>query len=86
MALGLDYASERISSNDSSGCGHLPGKLVPLEKFDYHNQLMGCVLRKSFHQVNFTGITASYHAQLNGVSCYGLQHTTCMHVRETEVC
>ena len=57
MALGLHYASERVGSNDSSGCDHLPGKLVPLEKFDYHNQLMGCVLRKSFHQVNFTGIT-----------------------------
>ena len=57
MALGLHYASERVSSNDSSGCDHLPGKLVPLEDFDYLNELMGCVLRKSFHQVNFTGIT-----------------------------
>ena len=57
MALGLHYASERVSSNDSNGCDHFPGKLVPLEKFDYHNQFMGCVLRKSFHQVNFTGIT-----------------------------
>ncbi len=57
MALGLHCASERVSSNDSSGCDHLPGKLVPLEMFEYHNQLMGCVLRKSFHEVNFTGIT-----------------------------
>ena len=57
MALGLHYASERVSSNDSSGCDHLPGKQVPLEDFDYLNEQMGCVLRKSFHQVNFTGIT-----------------------------
>ena len=57
MALGLDYASEKVSRNDSNGCDHLPGKLVPLENFDYHNELMGCVLKKSFHQVNFTGIT-----------------------------
>ena len=57
MALGLDHALERVSRNDSSGCDHLPGKLVPLENFDYYNELMGCVLKKSFHQVNFTGIT-----------------------------
>ena len=59
MALGLHYASERVKANDSSGCNHLTGNLVTLENFDYHNELMGCVLRKSFHQVNFTGITVS---------------------------
>ena len=57
MALGLHHAAETVKRNDSSGCGHLPGKLVPLENFDYHNELMGCILRKSYHQVNFTGIT-----------------------------
>ena len=57
MALGLDHASERVRANDSTGCNHLPGRLVTLESFDYHNELMSCILRLSFHEVNFTGIT-----------------------------
>ena len=59
MALGLHHASERVKKNDSSGCSHLSGNLVNLEDFDYQNELMGCILRKSFHEVNFTGITVS---------------------------
>ena len=59
MALGLHNASEKVKINDSSGCGHLPGKLVPLEQFDYANQMMGCVLRNSIAEVDFTGITVS---------------------------
>ena len=61
MALGLHAASERVRMNDSSGCGHLPGELVPLEEFDYHNERMGCVLHDSFHQVDFNGITVSHY-------------------------
>ncbi len=59
MALGLHNASERVRVNDSSGCDHLPGELAPLEDFDYLNDRMGCVLRISFQQVNFRGITVS---------------------------
>ena len=59
MALGLHIASEMVMMNNSSGCDHVPGRLVPLEDFDYMNGRMGCVLRKSFHQVHFHGITVS---------------------------
>ena len=68
MALGLHNASERVRVNDSSGCGHLPGKLVPLEKFDYLNDRMGCVLRNSFQQVSFRGITVSHPSCSIGIS------------------
>ena len=60
MALGLHNASERVKINDSSGCDHLPGELVPLEHFDYLNDKMGCVLRNSFQHVSFRGITVSH--------------------------
>ena len=60
MALGLHEASERVRLNDSSGCGHLPGELVPLEQFDYLNEKMGCVFRESFQQVTFRGITVRF--------------------------
>jgi len=66
MALGLDIASERVNRNDSSGCDHLPGELVPLENFTYKNEMMGCVLFNSFHQVNFSGITGTVVFNSNG--------------------
>ncbi len=59
MALGLHNASERVRVQDSSGCEDLPGNLVPLEQFDYLNEKLGCVLRNSFQQVSFRGITVS---------------------------
>ena len=67
MALGLHNASERVRMNDSSGCGHLPGKLVPLEQFDYWNQMMGCVLQRSIAEVHFIGITVSSQNQTDQV-------------------
>ena len=60
LAVGLHNALEWIQINDSSGCGHLPGELVPLEKFDYLNERMGCVLRKSLYGISFTGVTVSH--------------------------
>lgn len=60
MAVGLHSTSERVRMNDSSGCDHLSGELVPLENFDYVNDMMGCMLRNSFQQVNFSGITVSH--------------------------
>ena len=61
MALGLHNASERVRLNDSTGCDddNLSGELVPLEEFEYVNDRMGCVLRESFQQVRFHGITVS---------------------------
>lgn len=67
MAIGLHNASEKVRMNDSAGCEDLPGQLVPLEYFDYLNERMGCVLRKSFQQVNFHGITVS-------CSCKRIKH------------
>ena len=59
IAVGLNITLNKIQSNDILGCESHPGKLVPLEKFNYSNDKMGCVLVKSFSEVNFTGITVS---------------------------
>ena len=59
IALGLHNASESVRINDSRGCENYPGELVSLEKFDYHNKMMGCVLRRSIANIDFTGITVS---------------------------
>ena len=45
--------------NDSSGCEDYHGELVPLEKFNYRNKMMGCVIRRSLGNVKFAGITVS---------------------------
>ena len=57
MAMSLQNVSERVRRNDSSGCSHLPGELVPLDQFDYANELMGCLMRNSYYNIDFSGIT-----------------------------
>ena len=59
MAIALQNVSERVRRNDSSGCSKLPGELVLLEQFDYENELMGCMMRNSYYDITFTGITVS---------------------------
>ena len=57
IALGLDRASKKIASGNDSGCSHLPGDLVPLEKFDYFNEKVGCIMKQSMDEIAFNGIT-----------------------------
>ena len=59
LGLGLMEAADRISRNDESGCESVSGKLVPLEKFTYFNDKMGCVLHQSMANVSFVGVTVS---------------------------
>ena len=59
LAIGLDIASKRIAAGNDSGCGHLPGDLVPLEQFDYYDERLGCIMTQSMEEVTFTGVTVS---------------------------
>ena len=59
MAIGLDIASKKISTGNDSGCENVPGDLVPLEQFNYTNMKLGCILKQSFSEINFLGITVS---------------------------
>ena len=63
LAFALDKASNIIASNRSleevvslTGC-NVTGSLVPLEKFSYDNELLGCVVRWCIEQTNFMGVT-----------------------------
>ena len=60
IALALDTASKRIAVGNDSGCGHLSGDLVPLELFDYTNERVGCIMKRSMDDVKFTGVTVSF--------------------------
>ena len=59
IAIGLDIASKKIKAGNDSGCENLYGELVPLEMFHHANEKVGCIMRKSFDEVMFTGITVS---------------------------
>ena len=62
LALGLNRTQEMFLSNynvSEIGCGGLDGGLVPLEQFDYSNGVMGCVMRWSLGQTNFSGVSVS---------------------------
>ena len=61
IAIGLDIASKKITAGNDSGCENLNGELVPLEMFDYRNEKLGCIMRKSFDEIMFTGITVSFN-------------------------
>ena len=71
IALSLHNASESVRINDSRGCEDYPGELVSLEKFDYRNQMMGCVFRRSIANIDFTGITVSISPYpMNAMKCH----------------
>ena len=59
IAIGLDIASKKVIAGNECGCEHLYGELVPLEMFDHANEKLGCIIRKSFDEVMFTGVTVS---------------------------
>lgn len=67
VAIGLNITAEKIRSNNTVGCDDQWGELVPLEKFAYSNDKLGCVMVKSFSEVNFTGITVCSAAKITNL-------------------
>jgi len=62
LALALNRTQDMIRSNfnvSEIGCDGLDGGLVPLEQFNYSNGVMGCVIRWSLEQTNFSGLSVS---------------------------
>ena len=57
MVIGLDIATKRIAAGNESGCENLTGDLMPLEYFNYTNEKLGCIMKQSFGEVQFLGIT-----------------------------
>ena len=62
LALGLKRTQEMFLSSynvSEIGCDGLDGGLVLLEQFNYSNGVMGCVMRWSLEQTNFSGVSVS---------------------------
>ena len=64
LAFALNSTMEMVNAGDISGTGcdrqMLSGELVPLERFNYSNALMGCVMRWNIQQTNFSGVSVSW--------------------------
>ncbi len=58
LAKALNKTQGMVDSRDisGSGCEETPGELVDLNMFNYSNGLMGCIIRWSLTQTNFTGV------------------------------
>lgn len=74
IALGLNTTLARIVNNDTSGCEGVPGSIVPLADFEYDNALMGCLLRQSYHQTSFSGVTVSKMIVIEYLVLYQSMH------------
>ncbi|CAI8027311.1 hypothetical protein GBAR_LOCUS15626 [Geodia barretti] len=51
--------SDKIEAGEEGGCGDVEGELVPLERFDYSNDKLGCLLLESLDQLYFLGISGN---------------------------
>lgn len=67
LALGLNSTSNKIAQENDTGCEEqYYGDLVPLEEFNYTNQKIGCILRKSISEVQFDGLSGPIKFNANG--------------------
>ena len=58
LAFALNITSELVAWGNVSETGcDLEGELVPLHMFNYSNALLGCVIRWSLEQTDFTGVS-----------------------------
>ena len=58
LAEALNKTEEmRLDNEMISNCTDFDGDLVPLNHFNYSNELMGCVLKHNLHQTNFLGVS-----------------------------
>ena len=71
VAQVLNYTEEMRLRNESKEdnefkkCANLPGKMVPLNEFNYSNAFMGCIMKNNFYRINFTGVSVSPYGQYN---------------------
>ena len=78
LAFALNRTMTMVNSEDinETRCQNASGSLVPLHKFTYSNGLMGCLIKWSLEQTNFSGLTVSLshmewykHTCLQSVAC-----------------
>ena len=74
LALALNSTDAMIKGENTTAmvteCENATGSLVPLEEFDYSNELMGCLIRWNIQQTHtFYGLTVCLCTQLYIAFC-----------------
>ncbi len=61
LALALNNTITMLDARDISGtnCDNATGELVPLERFNYTNEKVGCVIQFHLQNTNFSGGSVS---------------------------
>ena len=60
LALALNNTMSMYNSNghiNGTGCEDVSGSLVPLERFNYSNAKMGCLIQWNIQRTNIYGVT-----------------------------
>ena len=68
LALALNHTDALIKAGDFAKiteCGNATGSLVSLEKFNYSNELVGCLIQWSIQQTDFYGLSVSYSEEFS---------------------
>ena len=65
LALALNKTLSMVEEGNSSvietDCKNATGSLVPLEEFNYSNEMMGCLIQWNLQRTNFSGVSVSVH-------------------------
>ena len=64
LALNGTVAMTRNGDVSVSGCQDHTGPLVPLEQFNYTNEMIGCLIRWHIGKTNFSGLTVSFNTYI----------------------
>ena len=79
LAFALNRTMTMVESGDINGtdCQEAHGSLVPLHEFTYENEMMGCLIKWSLHQTNFSGVTVcNTLSQLNCLEIFFMSMLT----------
>ena len=59
LALALNRTMAMVGSGNinGTGCGNVTGSLVPLERFQYSNERMGCLIQWNIQRTNISGVS-----------------------------
>ena len=62
IALNRTMTMVKTANINGTGCENTTGSLVPLEQFQYSNEMMGCLIQWNIQRINISGVTVRENA------------------------
>jgi hypothetical protein len=57
IALNRTMTMVKTANINGTGCENTTGSLVPLEQFQYSNEMMGCLIQWNIQMTNISGVS-----------------------------